>query len=111
MNIDELSYGQMKEIAKAVGKTFNEDHPYKIGQAYLIRTVTMYVTGRLTWVGDKELVVEDAAWIADTGRYADALKDPSVLKEIEPVPGPKIIGRGAIIDVDEWNHPLPKVQK
>jgi hypothetical protein len=71
---------------------------WEIGQIYLIRTVTMIDTGKLVAVNDQELVLEDAAWIADTGRFADAIK-ASKFKEVEPFPdGRVIIGRGAIID-------------
>jgi hypothetical protein len=88
----------------------NEGHPYEIGQAYFIRTVTMYYTGRLLAVTDKELVLSDAAWIADTGRFYDAIKSGS-LNEVEPFLGPVIIGRGAIIDAWKWMHDLPRTQK
>ena len=50
------------------------NHPYKIGSNYLIRTVTMIYTGKLVAVYDKELVISSASWIADTGRFADALR-------------------------------------
>ena len=65
---------------------------------YLIRTVTMIQTGRLIAVYPQELVLEDAAWIADTGRFADALKSLN-FNEVEPFPdGPVFIGRGSVID-------------
>ena len=85
--------------------------PYEVGKKYLIRTVTMTQTGRLTAVYNNELVLEDAAWIADTGRFNECFKDPSVLKEVEPVSGKVIVGRNAIIDVFEWNHDLPREVK
>lgn len=85
-------------------------NPYEIGKSYLIRTVTHYLTGKLEEVGDKELVLSTAAWIADTGRFHNALRD-GTLSEVEPMPGRVIVGRGAIVDVSEWNHPLPTVQK
>jgi hypothetical protein len=73
--------------------------PFEIGGIYLIRTVTMIDTGRIVEVGDKEIVLEEAAWIADTGRFMNALLDPEKFKEVEPFPaGRVIIGRGAIID-------------
>ena len=58
----------------------------------------MINTGRLVAVTDKELLLEDAAWIADTGRFSDALLSCE-FAEVEPFPeGEVIIGRGAIID-------------
>lgn len=83
---------------------------WEVGKNYLIRTVTMIDTGRLVWVGDQELVLEDAAWIADTGRFAQALSSGS-FNEIEPFPaGHVIIGRGAVIDAVQIAS-LPRVQK
>lgn len=88
-----------------------DDH-WKIGQAYYIRTVTHHQTGRLVAVTDKELVMEDCAWIADSGRWADAHKTGD-LGEVEPFPEGErvIIGRGALIDAVPWNHSLPCSQK
>lgn len=72
--------------------------------------MTHYYTGRLVRVFPQEIVLEDAAWIADTGRYADALKN-GTLKEVEPIEGLCIVGRGAIIDAVPWKHALPREQK
>ena len=72
---------------------------WQIGKIYLIRTVTMIDTGRLVEVTPHEIVLEDAAWIADTGRFGAALKSLN-FSEVEPFPdGQVAIGRGAIIDV------------
>lgn len=84
--------------------------PFVIGKAYLVRTVTMIVTGRVVRVANNLLVLEDAAWIADTGRFSDALKT-GALSEIEPAEGQVFVGLGAIVDVYEWSHKLPREQK
>lgn len=101
MNIEELTIGQAKEIARMLGVSQQQQasaHPYQIGQPYFIRTVTHHHTGRLVAVTEHELVLEDAAWIADDGRFADVLKSGQ-FGEVEPFPdGPVIIGRGSIID-------------
>jgi len=87
-------------------------HPYKIGAPYLIRTVTHYYTGRLVAVHQQELLLEDAAWIADTGRYHKALETGEV-SEVEPIKGQCIVGRGAIIDAVDWPNSiaLPRTPK
>lgn len=90
-------------------KMTKQSAPYKIGQAYFVRTVTMHLTGRIVAVHPQELVMEDAAWIADSGRFATALRT-GALSEVEPI-GTVIIGRGSIVDVSEWRHALPKEQK
>ncbi len=83
---------------------------WEIGENYLIRTVTMTDTGKLVEVGEHELVLEDAAWIADTGRFSDALKS-GTFSEVEPFPeGKLIIGRGSIVDAVKIKT-LPRKQK
>lgn len=84
--------------------------PWEIGKNYLIRTISMIDTGRLVAVTEQELVLEDAAWIADTGRFATTLKSGE-FSEVEPFPeGKVIIGRGAIIDAVQISS-LPRNQK
>jgi hypothetical protein len=84
--------------------------PLSVGKPVLVRTVTLYYTGRVALVKASEVVLSEAAWIADTGRFHNALRD-GTLNEVEPFIGPVSINRGAIVDVTEWKHPLPKAQK
>lgn len=111
MNIDDLTIGDAKKLAALVGGQSMQDHgPWELGKIYLIRTVTMTDTGRLVAVTPQELVLEDAAWIADTGRFAQAV-EKAEFGEVEPFPsGRVIIGRGAIIDAVEIRL-APRSQK
>ena len=117
MNIDELTLGLIKEIqamfpaAVAVKQTpASPNLSWQIGEIYLIRTVTMIDTGRLVAVTEQELVLEDAAWIADTGRFSDAIKKAE-FNEVEPFPdGLVILGRGAVIDAVKIKK-SPRCQK
>lgn len=84
--------------------------PWKIGEKYQIRTVTMTLTGELIYVGPNELVIKDAAWIADTGRFSDAVKDQTKYSEVEPFEENVIIGRGSIIDATKIYY-LERSQK
>jgi len=99
LNIEEMTIGQAKELAAMFGgASSNNATAFEIGKNYLIRTVTMIDTGRVVAVNEQEIVLEDAAWIADTGRFADALKKCDY-DEVEPFPsGRVIVGRGSIID-------------
>ena len=75
----------------------NDAH-WKIGANYLIRTATMIDAGRLVVVTEHELVLEDASWIADTGRFGKALES-GTFNEVEMFPaGQVIVGRGSLID-------------
>ena len=87
-------------------------HSISIGETYLIRTVTMHYAGRVIQITDSDIVLQDAAWIADTGRYSEALRNGQ-LSEVEPYPDgdPVIVSRAVIVDLARWNHPLPRKVK
>lgn len=111
--IDSLTIAEAREIAALfqLGQTPACSHPYEIGKLYLIRTVTMIDTGRVVAVTPQEIVLEDAAWIADTGRFSDALKSQS-FNEVEPFPdGRVIINRSAVIDAVQIEGKPPRSQK
>jgi hypothetical protein len=101
MSIDDLTIKEARELAALLGGATapqRDDSAWEIGKIYLIRTVTMVDTGKLVGITPQELILEDAAWIADTGRFSDALES-AVFEEVEPFPNGKVIlGRGAIID-------------
>jgi hypothetical protein len=106
IEIDGVKYvPETTDAGKRVG-------PYTIGESMMIRTVTMFQVGRLIEVHEHELVLVDAAWAADTGRFSTALATGE-LPEVEPWPdGDRvIIGRGAIVDACTWRHDLPRKAK
>lgn len=115
MNINDMTIGQAKEIAQFFSANQEASHPYKIGQCYLIRTVTCHWVGKLIAVYQNEVVLEKASWVADTGRFHECLRDSMEglsNAEIEPVfKGNVILGRGSFIDVSEWHHKLPEQVK
>ena len=82
---------------------------YKIGESYLIRTVTMIYTGRIKAINDTQLLLEDAAWIPETERWADCVRD-CTFKEVEPYTNDVILHLGAILDSTKINT-LPRAQK
>ena len=100
MEIDKLTIGELREINALLGNKQTEN-PYRIGANYFLRTVTHHHTGRLVQVTQQELVLEDAAWIADDGRFSEALESGS-FTEVEMFPkGRVIVGRASIIDATE----------
>lgn len=110
MDIDNLTIKEARELVKLVGGSPGRSHSYKIGEKYIIRTVTFHYTGRIAAITDTDIVLDEAAWIADTGRWADALKN-GTLNEVEPYPGGCIIQRDNVIDAALWSHDLPRDQK
>lgn len=82
-----------------------------IGKNVFLRTVTHHYTGRLTAVSKRWLTLEDAAWIADDGRFSACLANGTPT-EIEPFPaGPVLIGAGSVIDLTSWAHDLHRTVK
>ena len=84
--------------------------PWEIGKKYFIRTVTMHLTGELVDIGPKELVLKDGAWVADSGRFNEALSDITKCKEVEPFKSNVIVGRGSIIDATTISHIITSVK-
>jgi len=82
---------------------------FAVGKNYFIRTVTYHLTGHLANIVDGFLILEDAAWIADSGRFADAIAKGQ-LNEVEPV-GTAIVNMSTIVDAFPWNHKLPVKQQ
>lgn len=70
----------------------------------------MFYTGKLASENDKFIFIEDAAWIADTGRFYDFLKDGDV-NEVEPFVDPVAINKDSIVEITLWNHDLLRKQK
>lgn len=73
--------------------------PWKIGEKYMVRTVTFTNTGIITAVYPDEIVMEKASWIPDTGRFSKFANE-GISEEVEPFKQdqPIIIGRGSIVD-------------
>ena len=85
--------------------------PFTVGDAIVIRTVTMIDVGRVKAIGPDFIVLEDGGWIADTGRFSAMLAAGS-LNEFERADVPWfLVGRGAICDAFPWKHALPQATK
>lgn len=84
--------------------------PLRVGNNVLIRTVTHYHTGHIVAVTKDEILLTDAAWVADTGRFNNALVT-STLAEVEPYLSPVGINRGSVVDYTDWRGELPRSVK
>lgn len=91
------------------GESSQSDHPFVIGEKVYLRTVTYHLTGRVVAIKGKFITLEDAAWIADSGRFQQAI-NKGTLSEVEPVDGPVRVNSESIVDAYEWRHELPRVQ-
>lgn len=98
IKIDNTEYVRKCDIQSLPKQSASVMGPWEIGKKYFIRTVTMHLTGELIHVSRQELVIKDAAWIADSGRFNETLKDINKASEVEPFQNNVIVGRGSIID-------------
>jgi len=86
------------------------EQPFKIGEKYFFRTITYHVTGKVKSIVGHFLVLEDAAWVADSGRFRQAIME-GVLDEVEPVDVEMYLNLESITDAFQWKKDLPRVQK
>ncbi len=80
-----------------------------IGDVIFIRAITFHYVGRVTRVSENFIHLEEASWVADSGRFGEALSF-GTLNEVEPM-GRCKIALNAIVDIAEWRHRLPKGAK
>jgi len=85
------------------------EFPFVRGEQYFIRTATYHSVGRIKNIKGKFLLMEKASWIAESGRFMNALQEGK-LNEVEPV-GDMILNTDSIIDAFPWPHKLPTEQK
>lgn len=83
---------------------------FELQKNYIIRTVTHTYTGKVVEITDIELKLNTCAWIADSGRWMNAIKE-GTLNEVEPMGDGVIVERLAIVDATPWVHELPTEQK
>lgn len=83
--------------------------PFVVGESYFIRA-TFHATGRVKEIKGHFVVLEEAAWIADSGRFADFIAGKIQANEIEPV-DECIVNMFDITDAFPWKNKLPRTQK
>lgn len=109
MNLNEI----IKELQKQQQEksvTFNiEDKTLCLSGDVFIRTVTYHCTGHVEKIENGAVKLTTGAWIADSGRFMNAIKEGE-LDEVEPV-GDMYVNIDSIVDWFPWKHPLPTEQK
>jgi hypothetical protein len=81
----------------------------EIGKCYLFRSVTYHQLGRVVEITDTDIRLADASWVADSGRFSQALAT-GALEQVE-VCDEAIVFRGGGVDAWPWKHPLPTQTK
>lgn len=110
MDIESLTLKELREIQSLLGAKQPAKIPLSVGDRVFIRTVTLYYTGQIKQIIGQWLVLSEASWIADTGRFHDFLREGKC-NEYESFIDDVKIPMGSVIDVTAWPHPLFKGQK
>lgn len=84
--------------------------PVTVGESYIFRTVTFYQIGKVVDVRGNYVILNDTVWVADMGRFDEALKD-GTLREAVAVPTNKHDSEGwcavnldSVVDIFKWRH-------
>ena len=85
---------------------------YPVGNQVMIRTVTMIYVGTLIDVTKEEFILTKAAWIPDSGRWNEFMKDGNNASEVEPYVQSEvvIVSRGASLDVSKISGSFEEVK-
>jgi hypothetical protein len=81
--------------------------PFAVGDAILIRTVTMMLLGRVKAIASDYVVLDDAGWIAESSRFGEMLA-MGAINEYERAPSWCLVAWGSFVDVWPWPHPIPQ---
>ena len=109
IEISDETFEKLKD--QLTNEGFSEINSLKdmIGKAFFFRTVTYHLVGKVKKVIGNILELESASWIADSGRFMDAL-EKGTLNEVEPV-GVAFINVNSLTDFFPWKHKLNLSQK
>lgn len=97
----------------------DSSNPMVQGNAVLIRTISYHYIGRIAEIvrdtnGNMVgMMLTEASWLADTGRFNRLLKTGQFddNAEIEPYSEPVFVPFHTIADVTLWKFELPKEEK
>lgn len=109
IEVSEETYEKIKEQLGEDEITDLDSMNDLIGGKWFFRTVTYYLLGKVTKIIGKFVKLEEASWIANSGRFTQFIKNGEV-DEVEPV-GTCFVNMDTVVDFYEWIHPLLKDQK
>ncbi len=99
----------IKDIKKLMTDGNNADYSWLVGKSIFTRTCTYHYTGRVKEIKGQFLVLEKAAWIADSGMFHNALKKEE-FGEVEPYINDVYVNIDSIVDFTCIGK-LPREQK
>jgi len=114
MDLDSLTLGDLKKLRCLIGDAAgtNKRLPMPVGKTVFIRTVTHHLCGDVLEFSDEEVALGNCAWIADDGRFHEAMATGK-FNEVEPFPDGSrvVVNRGSVIDWTECKFASPRSAK
>ena len=109
IEVSDETFESIKGSLKEEEKMDISEYDDFVGKSFYLRTVTYHLVGKVEKIVGKFLVLKNASWIADSGRFMNAIKD-GTLNEVEPV-GVAFVNLESVTDFFPWTHKLPTEQK
>lgn len=113
IEVSDETYAKIKEMVEEEEKKKAEPitkYEDMISRNFFFRTVTYHLVGKVVRViKDKFLELEEASWVADSGRFGNAIKN-GTLNEVEYV-GSVFVNMDSVTDFLPWVNPLPNKTK
>jgi len=107
LNVSDETYEIIKGQLQEQEKIEINDLKDLVGKKLFIRTVTYHFVGKVQKIIGNFLQLSNTSWIADSGRFSDAIKDGfGDSAEIEPI-GDWWVNINSFTDFGEWKHELP----
>jgi hypothetical protein len=111
LNISDETFELIKDQLQSEEKTDISSMNYLIGEKLFLRTVTYHIVGKLEKIIGNMFQLSKASWIADSGRFSDAIKNGfSSDAEIEPL-GEWFVNINSVTDFGKFKHDLPTKQQ
>ena len=109
IEISDETYEKIKSQLADDEKVDISSYDDLIGKCFFFRTITYHCVGKVIKRFGSFLQLQDASWIADSGRFMQFIKEGK-LNEVEPV-GTEFVNLNSVVDFFPWKHALPKEQK
>jgi len=113
-DIKTIEINGVEYVEKGYAATIEYHQPegefLQVGKNYFIRTFSFHYVGKLVAINENNLILEKASWVADSGRFGEALACGK-LSETEKYVNDVVLFRNSLLDATEWQHELPKVSK
>lgn len=109
IEVSDETYEKIKEQLGSDDVVDVNDYNDLVGKQFFFRTVTYHMVGKVVKLLGKFVQLEQASWIADSGRFMQAVKTGS-FNEIEPV-GTCWVNLDSVTDFFPAKYKLPTEQK